>query len=473
MTPLLADLTLAEAGRAVRRGEVTSRRLTEMLLQRIADLNPGLGCFIRVDAERALAAACRADAEIAAGHWRGPLHGVPLAHKDIFDRPGFVTTAGSRIPDRPAKATATVIARLDAAGAIDFGSLNMDEFAAGGTGDNLGFGRCRNPWNPLFITGGSSSGSAAAVAARLVFGSFGADAGGSIRQPAACCGVVGLKPTYGRVSRAAAAARSWSVDCIGPFARTAEDCALLLQVVAGEDAADPTAGRVPVPDYASMLGEGVRGRRIGLAVGPWFEDVSDEIARLLQDAAVVFRDLGAATVSIEIPDLALVTDLQQVLVKCEAATLHAKTLRTRPADVSWRVRSLLYEGFFIPAPRYLEALSLRAALLERHVREVFGNVDLLLAPVNSEAVPEFQTIKTESDAEQETLFSRSARFTRFANYLGTPGLVVPCGFTGNRLPSGFQLLGRPYAEAELLAAGHTFLQATGWQRHKPPCAVDD
>lgn len=463
----LLEMTLVEAGSAIRARDVSSCELTSAVLNRIDQLDRNLHCFITVDVEAALVAADRADVDIARGRWRGYLHGVPLALKDIFDRTGCVTTAGSRIPNRPAIGTATVLSRLQSAGAIIIGALNMDEFAAGGTGANPHFGRCRNPWRTDYITGGSSCGSAAASAARMVFGSLGADTGGSIRLPASMCGVVGLKPTYGRISRAGSTARSWSVDCVGPMARTAEDCAVIFEAVAGTDPADPTTSPLPISALPSFTSTDLVGLRIGLASGEWFSEISCEIEDLMREACDVFRDLGAQVVEVCIPDLELLTDLQQIIVKCEAATIMGGTLRHRPNEISWPVRSILYEGFFITAPRYLEALSMRASLLERHVNDVFRDVDIVLAPVTAEPVPRFDAMQTRTEAEQESKFSDSARFTRFSNYLGTPSLAVPCGFTSNGLPAGFQLLGCPFSEGELLSAAHAYLRSTRWHQRHP------
>jgi aspartyl-tRNA(Asn)/glutamyl-tRNA(Gln) amidotransferase subunit A len=451
----------------IRTREVKARAIVEAALARISALDPDLRCFIRIDSDGAFMAADRADREIAAGRWRGPLHGVPLAHKDIFDRPGRVTSCGTRLPRLPASRLATPLARLDEAGAIELGTLNLDELAAGDIGDNPTFGRCRNPWNRDAITGGSSAGSAAAVAARLAFGSLGGDTGGSIRQPAANCGIVGLKPTYGRVSRFGAAARAWSIDCIGPLARTAEDCAILLQAIAGKDANDPTTSDEPVPDYASVLLAGARGKRVALAAGDWFDDVSSEVAAALSDAATILRELGASVIRLEVPDLPLLTDLHQIVVKCESASIHRATLRARPGDLSARARSVLYDGLFIPATCYLEALSMRAPLLERHLEAVFGQADALLAPVSGESASRIQDLGSPL-VDQNMRFAASARFTRFSNYLGTPSLALPAGFSPGGLPIGLQLIGRPFEEPELLAIGHALLEATGWHRYVPP-----
>jgi aspartyl-tRNA(Asn)/glutamyl-tRNA(Gln) amidotransferase subunit A len=468
VTAAPAELTLAEVSLAIRRRELTSTRVARDLLERIQRLQPRVNSYIAIEAEAALASAERADREIEAGRWRGPLHGVPLAHKDAFDRKGRVTTVGSKSFERPAAATATVIERLDEAGAVNLGALNLDEFAAGGTGANEHFGRCRNPWNLDHVTGGSSGGSAAAVAARLAYGALGGDAGGSIRLPAALCGVVGLKPTFGRVSRSGTAARTWSMDCTGPLARTAEDCALMLRAIAGADPEDPTTQAVPVPDYGAELARGVAGLRIGVAVGEPFERVEPETQGLLEDALAAFRDLGAATVPVRLSGVAELTALHQVMVKSEAAAIVGRLLRTRAKDISFPAASVLYEGFLIPATRYLEACSLRGTLLEEFLEDAFGKADLLFLPATSGPAPSIAETQVADGGAVEELFARAAEMTRFANYLGTPAISVPCGFSANGLPVGFQLLGPPFAEDLLLAAAHAYQSRTDHHRRAPP-----
>ncbi len=466
----LEHRTLVEIAENIRLREVGSVQVTEALLERIGRLDPSVNAFISLHSDEALAAAQRAEDALMRGDRRGMLHGVPLAHKDAFQRKNKVATAGARVFDQPADSTATVIGRLEDAAAVNLGTLNLDEFAAGGTGENRHHGRCCNPWAPQHITGGSSSGSAAAVAARFVYAALGGDAGGSIRIPAALCGVVGLKPTFGRVSRFGALPRTWSMDCIGPLARTAEDCALLLEVIAGRDSEDPTAAHVEVPEYRKGLRTDLKGLVIGVASGPEFEDLDAAISDLLDAALGVLRSLGARTVPVTVPDVSLLNDLQQVLVKCEAATLLGPLMRTRGDLISLPAMSVIQAGLLIPATRYLEAKSMRGPLLRAHVEAVFGKVDALFAPVVPGPAPTIPSTLSEDSAAVERLFTRSARFTRFANYLGTPGLSVPCGFTVSGLPAAFQLLGRPFSEQMLLAVAHAYQSATN-HHHRAPALV--
>jgi aspartyl-tRNA(Asn)/glutamyl-tRNA(Gln) amidotransferase subunit A len=454
---------VATAG-AIARGEMSSRKAVEAALRKIDAYDGQLGAFLSVDRDAALASAEERDRERAAGKLRGRLHGVPFAYKDIFRRDGYRATAGTVPPDDAANETAHVLEELFAAGAVPIGALNMDELAAGGTGINEHYRRCANPYALDHIAGGSSSGSAASVAAGLVSASLGSDAGGSIRLPAAFCGVVGLKPSYGRVSRHATLARSWSMDCTGPLARDADDCAAMLAIVAGRDKRDPTTADVPVPDYAAALAmrQGLRGVTIGLALDGPYADIDAEMRAAIAHACDILRDLGATLRPVEIPDVALLNDLQQVLVKCEAATLHGKRLRNDPDGIGFSARSVIQEGLLIPATRYIEALSLRGPLLEAHVAALYrGTADIVLAPVIPGPAPSVAAMATGDSGTVERLFTRTARFTRAANYLGTPAISVPCGMSQTGLPLAFQFMGRPFAEAELLAAANAYLRATG------------
>ena len=463
----LTELTLSQAGDSIRRGDITSVALTEATLARAEAVQPALNCFLRIDTEAALEAADRVDTEIARGNWRGPLHGVPLAHKDVFDREGHITTAGTILFETAATSYATVMERFDEAGAIYTGALNLDEFAAGGTGANDHYGRTHNPWNTDHISGGSSGGSAACVAARSVFGALGGDAGGSVRIPASMCGVVGLKPTFGRVSRAGTAPRTFSVDCTGPMTRTAEDCALMLQAIAGHDPRDSTTLNVPVPDYRAALRSELKDMRIGIAIGTPFDQVEPEIGRQLSNACDVFRDLGAELIELEVPDVMRFNDLQQILGKSEAAVICGKWMRERPKDMTFDAISVVQEGLLIPATRYLEAKSLRAPLMKAHVHEIYRQVDVLFAPALAGPTPTITETDFEDQDRVEELFTRSARFTRFTNYLGTPSLSVPCGFSTNGLPVGFQLHGPPFGEARLLTAAHAFQSVTDYHTKAP------
>ncbi len=452
-------------GRALASGDLTARALTDAHLERIERLQPTINCFISWDAAGARAAATRSDRDRSDGRRRGELQGVPLAHKDVFHREGVPVTSGMRVLDAPATFTATAINRLERLGAVNLGRLNLDEFA--GLGTNEHFGRCINPWNPEHICGGSSSGPGAAVAARLAAGALGSDAGGSIRLPAAMCGVVGLKPTFGLVSRRGNVHTTWSVDCLGPLVRSVEDCALVLQAIAGPDPEDPTTAGVEIPDYGRALVGDLRGITVARATGSLLSVVDGEVVEAMDAALGRLRDLGAEVVDVAVPNVERLNDLQQVLTKAERATIYSRALRTRPDRVSFVARSVLYEGFLIPATRYLEALSLREALLRDHLAAVHAEADVLFAPVIATPVPEVAEIETADADELERTFTKSAGCVRFASYLGIPGMSVPCGFTKNGLPTAFQLLGPPFSEALLFRVGHAYQQTTDWHRSAP------
>jgi aspartyl-tRNA(Asn)/glutamyl-tRNA(Gln) amidotransferase subunit A len=464
----IVAMTLAEVSAAIRQRQLSSLEATKACVAWIEQCQPLTNAFISLEAETALAQAAQADLEIAAGRSRGPLHGVPLAHKDMFYRSGKVSTCGSKVcRDRVATVTATVHERLTTAGALYLGGLNMSEFAAGPTGHNEYFGHCRNPWNPAHVTGGSSSGSGAAVSARMVFASLGSDTGGSIRLPAAVCGVTGLKPTHGLVSRYGAMPRCWSLDIVGPLARTAEDCALLLQAVAGPDRKDSITAGHTVPDYRAELARAMTATRIGVPTNALFADIDAGVKAVLDESLRALRLLGAGVVEVELPDPRLIYALTNVINKAEAATIHGRWYRTRRADYSLSAVTRFEAGYHIPATQYLDATRLRARLLADFVERVFARVDVVHMPVLGIPVPTVEETEIRSTAKVPQLMESITRFTRWVNYLGLPALSVPCGFTPNGLPVGLQLMGRPFSEARLLALAHAYQSMTPWHQMVP------
>ena len=465
-------LGLAALSKALRRRDVSSVEATRACLDAIDQHDGAINSFIAVEHETALSEAAAADRELGAGHWRGPLHGVPLAHKDMFYRAGKVSTCGSALcVDRVATVTATVQQRVANAGAVYLGSLNMSEFAAGPTGHNTHFGHCRNPWNALHVSGGSSSGSAAAVVARLAFGALGSDTGGSIRLPAAMCGVVGVKPTYGLVSRYGVMPRCWSLDVVGPLARTAEDAALLLQAVAGHDPQDRTTDLASPPDYDAALEGPIAGMTIGVPTNAVFAEVDPDVRRQLDASLRALEGLGARVMPVELPDPRVIYALTNLVNKAEAATIHAQWMRTRYDEYSLSAVNRIEAGFHIPATHYLDALRLRAPLLEKFAGQVFNRVDAVHMPVIGMPVPTIDATEIRSTEDVPALMERITRFTRWVNYLGLPAVSVPCGFTANGLPAAFQLLGRPFAEARLLRLAHAYQQVTDWHRRAPSLAT--
>ena len=468
MSDLLA-LSAAALARAIRARKTSAAEAMQAVLPAARKAHEKLNCFVRIDEEGALAAARAADAAIARGRVAGPLAGVPMAHKDMYYREGEASSCGSKITrDRPAPATASALKRLDAAGALQFGVLNMTEFAYGPTGHNYHWGHCRNAWNPDYITGGSSSGSGSSVAARANFAALGSDTGGSIRLPAHFCGVAGIKPTYGRVSRAGAMPLSFSMDTVGPIARTVEDCALILQVIAGQDPADATSSALPVADYAAGLERPVKGLRIGVPTG-YFSDAVDAAIRKLLDASLdVFRSLGCEIVEVAIPDMDAWNRAGTAIIAAEAAAIHANWLRERPQDYSDQVRARLEIGAGVTATQYLNALRLRDAALKAWLAEVMSRVDAVHAPVVAFATPTIQETDVGGGTKMTELLALVTRLMRPVNYLGLPSLAVPCGFQPHGLPCGFQLIGRPFDEGLLFRLGHAYQRATDWHTRMPP-----
>lgn len=462
-------LPLTEAARLLAAKEVSAVELTEACLRRIEQAEPTLNAFISLDLEGAFDQARAADAALARGQRAGPLHGVPLAHKDLYYRAGVVTTCGSAIrKDFRPEVDATALTRLAAAGALHLGGLNMAEFALGPTGHNQHYGHCHNPWHPAHVTGGSSSGSGATVAARLVFGALGSDTGGSIRLPAAYCGVVGIKPTNGLVSRFGVMPLSQTLDCVGPLARTVRDAARLLQVIGGADPADPTSLSRPVPDYEEGLDRPVCGRRIGvLTGGPAFPYMRGPARAAYEQAARPWSDLGCDVVEIASPDLDAVTAAAAVVMQAETAAFHWRWLHERPLDYSPEVRIRLETGLGLPAAAYLDALSVRGRMVAAFCAEVFGQCDALMAPVISSPAPTIEATDAHTAEDLRELIMPISHCTRPLNYLGLPGLALPSGLVDG-LPFGFQLIGQPFAEALLFNLGHAYEDASGWGAQSPP-----
>ena len=465
----LEDLTaIADA---IAEGRITSVEATEACLARIETWQPRTNAFLRIYREKALAQAKAMDAELAAGRSRGPLHGVPMAHKDMYYRKGEVSTGGSAIRrDWTAPATATVLGKLDAAGVVELGFLNMAEFAAGPTGHNVHHGHCRNPWDQTRVTGGSSSGSGASVAARMVYGALGSDTGGSIRLPAAACGVVGMKATYGRVSRAGAVARSWSLDHVGPLTRTVRDNARMLGVIAGHDPDDSTTSEKPVPDYEALLDGGVAGLRIGLALPrEGLAPLDAKIGAAIQAAADALGRLGAKVSTVTLPDFTALYRAAEVMVKCEAAAMHRPWMEKTPELYANQVRTRMEAGFFIPATQYIDALRLRAHFVKEFLSTAMEDVDAVLLPAIPFPLPTIEETDTETKGGPAVLkmVAGFTGLTRPFNTLGIPALSVPCGFDVNGAPIGMQLVGRPFDEAMLYRIGHAYQGATDFHTRVP------
>ncbi len=466
----LADLTLVQAADAVRNGDVTSRDLLDAIRARMDAVNPQLNAVIWQDREAADQAARAADQAVRDKAPLGRLHGVPLAHKDMYYQAGKLSTCGSALRKdfRPA-VSATVVERMAAAGAYTFAGLNMAEFAQNPTGHNRTYGDCHNPWNLPYITGGSSSGSGASVAARFNYAALGSDTGGSIRLPASACGVTGIKPTQTRVSRAGVMPLSFSCDNVGPLARTARDCARVLGVIAGRDDRDPTSARVPVPDYEAGLDGDIRGLRIGVPSTYFQDGVDAPVLAALERALEVLAARGAVVQRVTLPLMEAVATYQGIISRVEGATIHAQWMRTNAQDYGVHISGRMYPGYAIPATYYLESLSRRGPILKQFAAEVFGQVDVLLAPTIRTCLPTLaDTDIDHGPAGTERRFMAVSANTRPFNYLGLPVVSVPCGFDPNGCPIGMQIAGRPFAEARVLKVADAYQRDTDWHARRPP-----
>lgn len=462
----ILDLELTELVSAISRGEISSEAAVSASLAALETTGRELNSVVASFRDEALETAAQADRDRTRGAGKGLLHGVPLAHKDLFEVAGRKVAAGSKIlAGHRARSTASAMRKLAQAGAIHVGALHMSELALSPTGYNAHLGYCRNPWNPDFITGGSSSGSAAAVAARLVPASLGSDTGGSARVPAGACGITALKPTWSLIAKDGVIPLAQSLDCVSPMARSAADCALLLDVVAGPDSADAVTLHSPRISYSKALKPRWRTPAIGVLPERLLLRVHPEIIAVLDRAAAVFKELGARIVEVDIGDFEPINILNRTVLVVEAATLHRRALANRPEDFSPHVRSRLQTGLYLPATRYAEALALRGKIARRFVAHAFAEVDLLLFPCMPVPVP---SIAEDGEGEAGTGASDIMDFTRALNYLGLPAASVPAGFTANSLPASFQLVGRHFDEAGILSAAHAFQGVSDWHKRLPP-----
>jgi len=458
-----AHLSISEAADLVRKRKLSPIELTEACLERIAALDARLRAFITVTREDALATAQQTAAAIAGGNYKGPLHGIPIALKDLFDTAGGRTTAGSKIlAERVPTADAEATARLKAAGAIILGKLNMHEFAFGATGLNPHYSGTHNPWATDRMSGGSSSGSAAALAAGMALGALGSDTGGSIRIPSSLCAVTGLKPTYGRVSRRGVVPLSWSLDHVGPLARSAADAAILLKAIAGRDAGDETSSEVPVPDYTKALADTrLKGVRIGVPDSFFFDNVDAECLEAIRAALFLLRDMKAQVDEVSLPHASEASSAVAAIMLPEALAYHHRWLAERPDDYGEDVRGRLELAALFPAVTYVEAKRLRTLVSEEWRTSVFDRFDLLAVPTTPVAAP-----LLDDDSLQTTL--TLTRFTGVFNLTGLPAISIPCGFTSAGLPIGLQLVGRWWEEATVLRVAHAYQQATDWHKRTPP-----
>ncbi|MGE0593170.1 MAG: Asp-tRNA(Asn)/Glu-tRNA(Gln) amidotransferase subunit GatA [Vicinamibacterales bacterium] len=486
---MLLDAGAVAIRNAVAAGEVTATAVCELALERAARLNPGLNAFNHIDADHALRRAAAVDDRRRRGEPAGPLAGVPVAVKDNLCVRGMRTTASSRILERFVPPyDATTVARLDAAGAVLIGKTNCDEFAMGSSNENSAFGAARNPWNPAHTPGGSSGGSAAAVAARCVPVSLGSDTGGSIRQPAAFCGVVGLKPTYGRVSRYGLLAFASSLDQVGPFAANVTDAALALSILAGPDPMDATCAHEPVPDLLPTLGDGIVGLRVGVPRAFVSEGVDPDVRAAFDATLDILRDAGATLVDVDLPHARYAIPVYYLVATAEASsnlarydgvrfghradasaagTLREMYFRTRDEGFGAEVKRRIMLGTYVLSAGYYDAFYLKAqqvrTLLRRDYEEAFASVDVVAMPTTP--TPPFLLGEKADDPLQMYL---ADIFTVSANLVGLPAISLPCGFSREQLPIGVQLTGRRFDEATLLRTGRTLETRTSWHAATPP-----
>jgi aspartyl-tRNA(Asn)/glutamyl-tRNA(Gln) amidotransferase subunit A len=453
--------SIQQASELLRQGSLSPVELTTECLARIERLNPRLNAFITVTADSALAQARQAESEIQRGEWRGPLHGIPVALKDLIDTAGVRTTAASSLfKDRIPAEDAEVVRRLKAAGAVLLGKQNLHEFAYGGSSMVSYFGEVRNAWNTEHITGGSSGGSATAVAAGLGFGAIGTDTAGSVREPAALCGVVGLKPTYGRVSARGVIPLSVSLDHVGPFARTVADVAIILQAIAGFDAKDKTSVDHPVEDYVTAIGKSLKPLRIGIPRKFFFEDLDPDVSSAINHALSGLQAMGA-----ELRDLEMPISTDRTLQSAEAYAFHAAFIARSPELYQSETLRRIRTGENVSQATLLECRQ-ELESMRREIAVTFDDVDLLVTPTTPIPAPSIAELQKNPDMlrPRELLLLRN---TRPINVWGLPAISIPCGFTPAGLPIGMQIIGPHWGEARVLQLAHAYEQATAWHKRQP------
>jgi aspartyl-tRNA(Asn)/glutamyl-tRNA(Gln) amidotransferase subunit A len=455
--------TIVEAGDWLRSGRITSLQLTQAQLDRSEKTQNTLAAFITIAGETALAAAATADAELKSGTDRGPLHGIPIGVKDIIATVDAPTTANSRVMDPAwgAGRDATVITRLRAAGAIMLGKLGLNEYAIGFPDPDTGFRIPKNPWNLEHFPGGSSSGTGAAVAAGLVLGGLGTDTGGSIRGPSAYCGISGIKPTFGLVSKHGCVPLGYSLDNIGPMTRTVRDCALMLQAMAGYDSLDPCSVDTPVPDMLAKLDGSLNGIRIGVPREYFFEvpELNAEVKQAVLLAIDAMEAAGAQIVDVSIPHAALARHAQRVIMYAEAYAYHEPDLQTRPELYGKYTRQNIRQGVMFTAPDYVQAQRVRS-LIKAETIEALSGVDVLATPTMLGVAPTFAGYDFEA-------FTRQPTFTGIWNLTGSPALSICCGFSQSGLPIGLQIVGKAFDEPNVFKVGDAYQSFTDWHLAMP------
>ena len=465
--PDVCFLSAGQLGRLIQKRELSPVEVTEAHLKRVELLEPTLNSFITVLADQALAAAREAEKEIVAGRYRSPLQGVPLGLKDLYNTAGIRTTSGSKIFDAfVPNSDSTVAARLKAAGTVLLGKLNMHPLAYGPTGENGDYGDMHNPWNPALISGGSSGGSGSAAASGECTLTMGSDTGGSIRIPSALCGLVGFKPTYGRLSRHGLTPLSWSMDHAGPVVRTVEDCALVMNATAGYDPRDPTSLDVAVPDYTRCLTGEMEGLRVGVPKEYWESPFDPQVKEAVRKAINRLGELGAVVSEVSWPMYRYCAAIASAIQMAEATAYHSQLIRNHGPLIYPPVRLRLEAGFFISASDYVQAQRARN-LFYRESLELYKEVDLLAGP--TVPVTAFKIGSTRVNVGDKTagVIGLLTQYTRPFNLNGFPAITLPCGFSEEGLPIGLQLAGRPLEDETVLRAAYAYEQSTGWHLRRP------
>lgn len=456
----LTSLKIYQAAELLKKKEISPVELTQAHLERIQQLDPQLNAFITITPEHALQQARQSEHEIQQGSYRGSLHGIPLGLKDLFETEGILTTAGSTFfAEYKPEADAAVVERLNEAGAIMLGKLNMHEIALGVTNENPHYGDCCNPWDLKCITGGSSGGNAAALAAGLCMGALGTDTGGSIRIPAALCGVVGLKPTYGRVSLRGVIPLSWNLDHAGPMARCVRDTAILLQAIAGYDRQDAWSANMPVEDYLALPGEELNDWRIAVAVDSYFTDpevIDSNVLEAVRQAGAVFESLGAIVEWVPFPNAREAAMANGLMTPCDAAAFHHQRLADNPQGFGSDVLKRLNMGKAYTSTEYSEARRMQT-ILRCQFTEFLDEFDLLVTPTTPITAPQRGSADATERARQLT------RFTAPFNLTGLPALSIPCGWSSNKMPIGLQIIGKAWSERKVLTAGELYENQRGFE----------
>ena len=463
----LTQLSVSQLGRHIQRRDVSPVEVAEAFIRRIDALEPRLNAFItRVD-EHALQAAREAEKEILRGDYRGPFHGIPVGLKDLFWTRDIRTTSGSLIDGEfvPAEDSA-VASRIKAAGAYCIGKLHMTEFAFDGTSLNRHYGPARNPWDLARMAGGSSSGPGAAVASGQVPIAIGTDTGGSVRVPAALCGITGLKPTFGLISRYGVTPLSWSMDHVGPMTRTVRDAALALNMLAGYDPRDPDSLRMAPQDYSRELDRGVQGIRIGVPRDFIWEVMDPEVEQAFRAAMIQMESLGSRTQETSLPDLGLINAAGSVIQTSEAGIIHRSRVLEHGRDFDPVIRRRIESGLFIPAEAYLHAQQVRSKL-RGVLLEILEDVDVLATPTTAIAAPAIEQERAVLQGQDVPIREALLRITRVFSTVGLPAISVPCGFTEGGLPVGLQLVGKPFSESLLLRTAQAYQESTDWHLRRP------